>query len=244
MSQRVALIPGGARGIGREIALRLAERGWHVAIGYRTSRDDAETAAGEAERRGGRAITLQADVATADGSESLVQAAQAWAGRIDALVYAAGPFHRIPVMEESPERWRATMAANLDGFFYLSRLLGPAMGQRGWGRMLAFTIANAERIVGQSTITAHYVSKVGLLALVRALARALAGSGVTVNAVAPGVIDTGGLPPDELQRLLPSIPAGRLGTPADAAAAALWLLSDEASYVTGTHLHVSGGWGV
>lgn len=241
---RVALVTGGARGIGREIALRLAERGWAVALCYRRSRDEALATQAELERRGAAALAVCADVSSADTCQALVDHVQRWRGRVDALVHAAGPFHRLDLLAETPEGWRAMFADNLDSLFYLSRLVAPGMIERRWGRIVAFSLANADRVMGQPTITAHYLAKVGVLGLIRALAKALASHGITANAVAPGFIDSGSMPPDELASLARNIPAAHVGTVADAAAAALYLLSDEAAYVNGTNLHVSGGWGI
>ncbi len=244
MDAKVALIPGGARGNGRENAFRLAERGWAIALCYRSSAAEAEATRASCEARGASALTLAADVSRPEDCEALVQAVRRWRGRVDALVHAAGPFHRRDVLAETPDGWREMLASNLDSLFYLARLVAPDMVARGWGRIVAFSIANAERLAGQPGIAAHYVAKVGVLALVRALARPLAKHGVTVNAIAPGFIDSGSMHEDELSSFLPAIPAGRLGSTADAAAAALYLLSDEAAYVSGTNLLVNGGWGI
>jgi 3-oxoacyl-[acyl-carrier protein] reductase len=244
MEQRVALIPGGAKGIGREIALRLAERGWWVALCYRTSVAEADNTRAMIEKRGVRALAVCADVSSTVACEALVEHVKSWGGRIDALINAAGPYHRVDVLEETPEGWREMFASNLDSLFYLSRLVAPGMIERRWGRILAFSMANADKILAQPTLTAHYLSKVAVLGLVRSLAKALAKHKVTVNAISPGFIDSGSMDAEELKALSKNIPAGYIGAPSDAAAAALYLLSEEASYVTGTSLHVSGGWGV
>jgi 3-oxoacyl-[acyl-carrier protein] reductase len=115
---------------------------------------------------------------------------------------------------------------------------------RRWGRIVCYAMANADRPGGFPGLAAHHAAKVGVLVLARSLARALAPHGVTVNAVSPGYIDSGSDDPKVLEEALPTIPAGRLGTIDDAVAATMFLLSDEASYVTGTSLIVSGGWGV
>ncbi len=244
MSTKTALVTGGAKGIGREIALRLADRGWAVALCYRTSREAAEQTHAEIEKRGGHALAICADVSTPEVCESLVTQVQAWRGGIDALVHCAGPYHRVDILAETPEAWRAMFASNLDSLFYLARLAAPGMIGKRWGRIIAFSMANADRLVAQPTLTAHYLAKVGVLGLVRSLSKALAKHQITVNAVSPGFIDSGSMDPDELKSLSKNIPAGYIGTVADAASAAMYLLSDEASYVTGTSLHVSGGWGL
>jgi 3-oxoacyl-[acyl-carrier protein] reductase len=243
-TDRVALVAGGARGIGREIALALAARGWSVAIGYRDSAEAAAHTRNAVEAQGGAAITLQADVSRSAECEMLVADATAWRGRIDALIHAAGPYHRAEILHETPEGWRAMFASNLDSLFYLSRLVAPGMIERQWGRIIAFSIANADRLQAQPKLTAYYLAKVGVLGLVRSLAKELARDHVTVNAISPGFIDTGSMSPDEHAARMREIPAGYLGTTADAAHAALYLVSDEAAYVTGSNLHVSGGWGI
>lgn len=242
--QKVALIPGGAKGIGREVGLRLGERGWAVALCYRNSRNDAEDTARAIEERGGKALAMHADVSRPEVCEVLVDHVQEWQGRIDALIHCAGPYHRLNLLDETPAGWREMFAGNLDSFFYLARLVAPVMINQQSGRIVAFSMANADRLMAQTQLTAHYLAKVGVLGLVRSLAKALAKHKITVNAVSPGFIDSGSVDSGELEALIKTIPAGSIGTVADAANAVLYLLSDEAAYVTGTSLHVSGGWGI
>jgi NAD(P)-dependent dehydrogenase (short-subunit alcohol dehydrogenase family) len=241
---RVALIPGGARGLGRAIGLELAARGWSVAIAYRDSADAAEETRVAIEARGGAALAVRADVAEVAACEALVTEVTSWRGRIDALVHAAGPYHRVAILDETPAGWRAMFATNLDSLFFLSRLVARGMVERGWGRIIAFAIANADRLQAQPGLTAYYLAKVGVLGLVRSLAKELAKNQVTVNAISPGFIDAGAMTADERAARSAEIPAGYIGAPTDAAHAALYLMSDEAAYVTGTNLIVSGGWGI
>jgi 3-oxoacyl-[acyl-carrier protein] reductase len=241
---RVALIAGGTQGIGRAIAIELARRGWAVALGYRANHGAAQQTLAAAEALGGAAIVAQADVSLPEACEALVGRALDWRGRIDALVDCAGPYHRIDLLAETPQGWREMFAGNLDSLFYLSRLVAPGMAQRGWGRIVAFSIANADRLQAQPGLTAYYLAKVGVLGLVRSLSKALAKDGITVNAISPGFIDTGSMSGAEREARTQQIPAGHIGVPSDAAHAALYFLSDEASYVTGSNLQVSGGWGI
>ena len=242
--QKTALIAGGAKGIGREVGLRLGERGWAVALCYRKSRAEAEATALAIEANGGRALAVHADVSTPEVCAALVHQVLEWQGRIDALIHCAGPYHRVDVLEDTPAGWREMFANTLDSFFYLARLVAPVMVKQQGGRMVAFSMANADRLMAQTQLTAHYLAKVGVLGLVRSLAKALAKHKITVNAVSPGFIDSGSVDPAELAGLVKTIPAGRIGSLADAADAVLYLLSDEAAYVTGTSLQVSGGWGM
>ena len=244
MADRVALIPGGAKGIGRQIALRLAERGWAVAVCYRTSDAAAEDTRRALEALGASALALRADVSRPEECEDLVRRVALWKGRLDALVNCAGPYHRVDILSETPEGWREMFANNLDCLFYLARAVVPKMIEGGGGRIVAFSMANADRLLGQPMVTAHYLAKVGVLGLVRTLAKALAKHKITVNAVSPGFIDSGSMDAAELQSMVKTIPAGYVGSTDDAASAALYFLSAEAAYVTGANLQVSGGWGI
>jgi 3-oxoacyl-[acyl-carrier protein] reductase len=150
----------------------------------------------------------------------------------------------VDILSETPEGWRAMFANNLDSLFFLSRLVAPGMQERQWGRIIGFAMANADRLMAQTQITAHYLAKMSVLGLVRSLAKALAPQRITVNAISPGFIDSGSVDLAELAQMVKNIPAGGVGNVADVVSAALYLLSDEASYVNGSNLHVSGGWGV
>jgi 3-oxoacyl-[acyl-carrier protein] reductase len=242
--QKTALISGGAKGIGRELGLRLGERGWAVALCYRKSRAEADSTAATIEAKGGRALAIHADVSTPEVCTALVRQVLDWQGRVDAFIHCAGPYHRVDVLDETPVGWREMFAGNLDSFFYLARLVAPVMVKQQDGRIVAFSMANADRLMAQTQLTAHYLAKVGVLGLVRSLAKALAKHKNTVNAVSPGFVDSGSVDAAELAGLVKTIPAGRIGSVDDAVNAVLYLLSDEAAYVTGTSLHVSGGWGI
>jgi len=241
---RTALITGGARGIGRAIARRMAEDGWAVAVCYRTSRADGESLVAEVEAAGGRALALASDVSQPTACRELVERVSSELGPIDALVNAAGPYHRTPLLEETVEGWHEMFDHNLHPVFYLARLVAPAMQERGWGRILTFSMANADRMVAQPFVTAHYMAKSALLILTRSLAKVLGPHGITVNAISPGFIDSGSAPAEELEKMVKSIPAGYVGELGDAVSAARFLLSEEARYVNGANLHLSGGWGV
>ena len=242
--RRVALIPGGARGIGRAIAQALASRGWDVALCYRRSEEDANIAVTAVEAAGGSALALRADVSAADACSELFEEVLAWRGQIDALVHCAGPFHRVDILAETPEGWRAMFANNLDSLFYLARLVAPGMIERRWGRIIGFAMATADRTMAQTQLTAHYLAKVGVLGLVRSLAKALAPHQITANSISPGFIDSGSVEMAELTQMAKTIPAGNVGTVDDVVGAVLFLLSDEAGYVNGANINVSGGWGI
>lgn len=241
---RVALVTGGAKGIGRAIGLALAEDGWRVALCYRTSEGDAASAVDAMRGAGAEGRAWQADVSDPGGAERLVRAVESAWGKVDALVNCAGPYHRVPLLEETIAGWHEMFDNNLHPVFYLSRLVAPGMQARRWGRIINFSMVNANQLVGQPDLTAHYVAKAGVLVLTRSLARVLAPHGVTVNAISPGFIDSGSMPDDELARMAGAIPAGYVGSPGDVVGIARFLVSDAARYVNGANIQVSGAWGV
>jgi 3-oxoacyl-[acyl-carrier protein] reductase len=244
MADRVAVITGGARGIGRGIALELAAQGWSVAFTYRTSEQAAQETAAAIVAQGGKAQALRCDVSDAvAGRRMLEQVEQTW-GRIDALIHCAGPYHRINLMEETPAGWSSMFDNNLHPVFHLTQAVAPGMKARGYGRIITFSMANADQMIAQPDVTAHYIAKAGILILTRTWAKMLAPFGITANAISPGFIDSGSAPAEELAGMVKRIPAGYVGEVRDTVAAARFLLSDEARYVTGTNIHVSGGWGI
>ena len=187
---------------------------------------------------------MRCDVSDPAGCEDLVQRVTQECSRIDALLNCAGPYRRLPLLQETPEGWREMFDHNLHPVFYLSRLVAPSMIAQRWGRIVNFSMANVDQAVAQPQITAHYIAKTGVLILTRTLAKLLAPHGITVNAISPGFIASGSAPAEELAKMLKHIPAGRIGEVADAVSAVRFLLSEEASYVNGANLHLSGGWGV
>lgn len=227
--------------MGRAIGLDLAAAGWDVAICFRTSRAEADSFCEQAARHGSRALAQQFDVSEARAVEMLVAETAGQLGRIDAVVNAAGPFHRAGVLQETVEGWREMLGGNLDAVFYTSRFAAPYMIEQRWGRILTFSLANADRVAANTGLTAHFVAKLGVQALTRTLARELAPHGVTANCISPGFIDTGQVARQEAVQA--DIPAGRIGRIDDAVAAARFLLSEDASYINGANLTVSGGWG-
>lgn len=244
MNTRVALVTGGAKGIGRGVALDLAAQHWKVAICYRTSEADAQKTALTITERGGQALAIRCDVSNPVAATDLVdQVEQKWGG-IDVLINGAGPYHRINLLEETVEGWNEMFDGNLHPIFYLAKAVVPGMKTRKSGHIINFSMANADQMISQPDVTAHYIAKAGVLILTRTLAKLLAPHGITVNAISPGFIDSGSAPPEELAGMTKRIPAGYIGTVDDTVAAVRYLLSEEARYVNGANIQISGAWGI
>jgi 3-oxoacyl-[acyl-carrier protein] reductase len=166
-----------------------------------------------------------------------------WGG-LDALINGAGPYHRMNLFDETIAGWRAMFDGNLHPIFYLAQAAAPGMKARKYGRIINFSMANADQMEAQPDVTAHYIAKAGVLILTRTLAKLLAPHGITVNAISPGFIDSGSAPPGELAAVVKRIPAGYVGTVDDTVGAVRYLLSPEARYVNGANIQISGGWGI
>jgi 3-oxoacyl-[acyl-carrier protein] reductase len=244
MNHNVALITGGAKGIGRGIALDLAAKQWNIAFCYRTNEEAAKDTAEAIAERGGRPLSIRCDVSDPSAAKQLVARVEQEWGQIDVLINGAGPYHRVNLFEESVEGWREMFDANLHSIFYLAQAAAPGMKARRAGRIINFSMANADQMVAQPEVTAHYIAKTGVLILTRTLAKLLAPHGITVNAVSPGFIDSGSAPAGELAGMAKRIPAGYIGTIEDTVAAVRYLLSPEARYVNGANIQISGAWGV
>ncbi len=244
MSSKVALITGGGRGIGRALALALAKGGWNLAICYRRSQAQAEETVQKISAAGVAARAERCDVSDSRAAAQWVETVATEWGRIDALINCAGPYHRVHLFDETEAGWHEMFDHNLHPIFYLARTVAPVMKAQKWGRIVNFSMANADQMAGQPFVTAHYIAKAGVLILTRTLAKILAPEGITVNCISPGFIESGSAPAEELKKMEKNIPAGYIGAVDDVVSVCCFLLSEEARYINGANIHVSGGWGV
>lgn len=244
MSNNVVAITGGAKGIGKAIALALADKKWTIAICYRTSEDAALETVKEIEEKGSTAIAIQCDVSDPDLAIQFVHDVERAFGHIDALINCAGPYHRVNLLDETSDGWNAMFDNNLHPIFHLTKAVAPGMRERKWGRIINFGVVNADRMIAQPYITAYYIAKVGVSVLTKTLAKMLAPDGITVNCISPGFIDSGSTISDSLLKMKDEIPAGYIGSTDDVVHTTLYLLSEDAKYVNGSNIQISGGWGL
>ncbi len=235
-----ALVTGASRGIGRACALRLAKEGFAVAVNYRQGASQAEEVVQEIAAAGGTAFALQGDVAAAGEADRLVREVIGKFARIDVLVNNAGITRDTLVLRMSDEEFDQVLATNLAGAFRLVRAaLKPMLRQR-YGRIV--NISSIAGMVGNPGQANYSAAKAGMLGLTRAVAKEVASRNITVNAIAPGLIDTDmSMEIKGRESLVQSIPLGRAGTPEEVAAAVAFLARPEASYITGVTLPVDGG---
>lgn len=242
VAQSVALVTGASRGIGRAIALALAADGCRVAVNYRTSQAAAEGVVAAIAAAGGQAQAFQADVADAEQAAALARQVEVAMGPVTTLVCNAGMILTQPVAFTRLEDWRQVMATNLDGAFLLTKAVSRGMSRLRRGRIVY--LSSGAGLMGDLMRGAYCASKAGLLGLAKTAARELAASGVTVNAVAPGIVETdliADMPDTRRAKQLAAIPLARFGQPAEVAAVVRFLCSDAAAYITGQTFCVDGG---
>lgn len=239
---KVALVTGASRGIGRAIAIALAEAGADVIVNYAGSHGAAEETVAAIEALGRKAVAIQANVGKADEAEQLVKSTLEQFGKIDILVNNAGITRDNLIMRMKEEEFDQVIETNLKGVFNcLKAVTRPMMKQRS-GRII--NISSVVGVLGNPGQANYVAAKAGVIGLTKASARELASRGITVNAVAPGFIETDmtdALPEGTKEQLLAGIPLARLGRPEDIAKAVLFLASEDASYMTGQTIHVDGG---
>ena len=236
MKDTVALVTGSSRGIGRDIALKLAEKTDVVAVHYHSRRQEAESVVETIRNTGGEGAVFQADLTEEKEARSLIQEVIGEFGKIDILINNFGPILVKPWQEVTAAEWENIFRSNLlSGLFCIREAL-PGMRKRKWGRIINLGYSRVEQLDSFQMITPYAAAKTGLLILTRSVAVSEASSGITVNMVSPGLMEDGVLPANT------NIPAGRLGTFKDVSGAVQFLVSEKAGYITGTNVVVAGGW--
>lgn len=239
---KVAFVTGASRGIGRAIALTLAEAGADVAVNYAGNAAAAEEVAAEVRKMGRRALILQGDVSQTDAAASMLDAVVAEFGRCDILVNNAGITRDGLLMRMKEEDWDAVLNTNLKGVFNCTKAALKYMMKQRSGKIV--NIASVVGIMGNAGQANYAAAKAGCIGFTKSVAKEVASRGITVNAVAPGLIATdmtSVLPEKVIEEMAAGIPLKRAGQPVDVAKAVLFLVSDDAAYITGQTLNVDGG---
>ena len=243
--QRVAVITGSTRGIGKAIARRLTQDACDIVLNYRSDDEAARSTLRDFEGLPGKAVAIKADVSAPADASRLIETAVRSFGRLDILVNNVGPFLTRPLIETSDADWRSILDSNLSSAFYCARAALRVMREARTGCIINIGALNVEHSpVGVFEAPAYYIAKSGVIMLTRSLARSEGPFNIRVNAVSPGFIETEAYShyrQEDRQAWARMIPLGWLGTPDDVAEVVSFLASDGARYVTGAVLHVHGG---
>lgn len=243
LAEKIAIVTGASRGIGRAIAVDLASQGAGVVVNYNRSADGAQEVVAEIEQTGGRAIAVQANVAEFGQTQELIKAARGEFGQIDILVNNAGTTRDMLLMMMSEDDWDVVLDTNLKSIYNCCKAaLRPMLRQKRGGRII--NVSSIVGIVGQGGQTNYAASKAGIIGFTKSLAKEMGPRQITVNAVAPGYFPTAltaDLPEDLMAKALDLIPLGRLGEVEEVAHVVTFLASDRAAYITGEVIKVDGG---
>lgn len=242
LGEKVAVVTGGSRGIGRAIALRLAQEGARVVVNYQGNEKAAAEVVDQIVAAGGDARAVQADVRDVAQAQALIDAAKEAYGRIDILVNNAGTTRDTLIMRMSEDDWDVVIDTNLKGTFNCIKAATRQMMRQRYGRIV--NITSVSGIAGNAGQANYASAKAGLIGLTKTVAKELGSRGITCNAVAPGFVHTdltASLPGELIQQAVERTPLGRVGTAEDMAAAVAFLASDESAYITGQVLAVDGG---
>jgi 3-oxoacyl-[acyl-carrier protein] reductase len=243
LRNRVALVTGGSRGIGRGIATRLGQDGARVAIAYRSNKTAAQQTLRQIQAVGVECVAVETDISDPARAGQLVKTVVERFGRLDIVVNNVGDFRWGTVSESSLEDWQGIISSNLLTALYVCRAALPHMRKGRWGRIINLGAVGAERAFGQAKISAYAAAKAAVVALSRSLALEEAKNGITVNVVNPSSIDENELTLSEARSMRDArFPIGRPPTVEDVAATVAFFASEEAEYVTGQVMNVSGGW--
>lgn len=233
---RIALVTGATKGMGREIALHLADSASGVAVHYHNNNEEAQLVVEEIQHKGKISAAFRADLTNEKEVDVLIREVEAQLGQIDILVNNVGPFFVKRWQELDGADWDFIFRSVLESAFFCMKAVLPGMREKKWGRIINIGYHRAEQLVAFSTITPYAIAKTGLLILTRTIAASEVSSGITVNMVSPGLIEGGILPSGK------NIDKANMGKYSDVAEAVSFLASEKASAITGTNLIVAGTW--
>jgi 3-oxoacyl-[acyl-carrier protein] reductase len=242
LSGKVALVTGGSRGIGREIAIELARHGASVAISYVNNEEKAVEVVKEIQKFSVKGMCIKADVSKEEEVKKLVDAIKDELGTIDILVNNAGINRDTLLIRMNTQEWDQVIDTNLKGTYLCTRLVAKDMIKKRYGKII--NIASVAGVAGNYGQANYSASKAGVIGFTKAVAKELASRGINVNAVAPGLIETDmtqALKEEVKETLIKSVPMGRLGSPKDVANLVVFLASDKSDYITGQTINIDGG---
>ena len=248
LNGKCALVTGSSRGIGKSIALTLAEHGANIALNYVEDREgknyrDTQSVTETITRKGKKVALFEADVGNYERVASMIDKVEQIFGTIDILINNAAILRDKTLKKMSRDEWDSVININLNGVFNCSHAVIEKMLKNVWGRII--NIASISGQIGLFGQTNYSASKAGVMGFTKALAREVAAKNITVNAIAPGMVETEmaqEIPPNVREEFLKQIPMGRFAQPHEIAESIVFLVSDKASYITGQVLHINGGW--
>lgn len=239
---KTAIVTGGSRGIGKAIALKLAEKGANIVVNYTSNSNKAEEVVNEIKKMGKEAMAVKADVSNPDDVKNLVKETEKKFSSIDILINNAGITRDTLLIRMKEDDWDKVMSVNLKGTFLCTKLVGKKMMKQRSGNIV--NIASVVGIIGNAGQANYSASKAGIIGFTKSTAKELSSRGINVNAVAPGFIETEmtkKLSEEVIQNYAKNIPLGKMGKPEDVANVVSFLCSEEASYITGQVINVDGG---
>jgi len=239
--ERIAIVTGSSKGIGRGIAQRLAQDGYTIVVNYLRDAAAAQETVALAQAHTPRSLSIQADIATPEGAQRLIDETLTLFGQIDVLVNNAGPFLIKSVLETEIDEWRHVIDGNLSSVFYCTKYVLPSMRAHKRGNIVNLGSLNVETVRGAPTTAAYNAAKSGVIVLTKSVARSEARYGIRCNAVNPGFIETYATTEADRRELPSLVPLGTLGTADDIAETIAFLVSDKARYITGAVVNVHGG---
>jgi len=240
-SKRTILITGSTGGIGKELALKFAKEGYNIIINYRKEPKKAKELKEKIESYGGIAESVKADITKLKEIEYLINETIRLYGRLDILINTVGDYIYKSIEELEYSEWNYLIDSNLNSVYYIIRHTIPYMRKKRWGRIINFGISGIEKLDNNPFRVAYNITKAGVFMLTQAFSQTEGRFGITVNMISPGIVDNDKYSDKYISEISKKIPAGRIGKPADVFGVTKFLISEEANYINGANISVSGG---